>query len=365
MLNILFDYQIFSLQQYGGISRYFSEIAWRMDQLESCRTTLFCPLYRNSYLKEDYARYNVWGWHVTPPPKTATLMRLLNKGINRVYGATNKFDIVHKTYFWDLYPRGGQTVVTVYDMINELYPEHFPGYDPLPGIKLSAVQHADAVICISHNTKIDLLNLINIDPRKVFVTHLGFSTLPGPTSRTCNPQLPTDYVLFVGKRGGHKNFEGFIKGFANSERLRRDFQIVCFGDVDFSSGEKEMFVAYGLKQNRIRHMVGDDEHLARAYQNAAVFVYPSLYEGFGIPPLEAMSCNCPVVCSDTSSLPEVVGDAAELCDPYNLDSIQSGLENVLYSPERARELIGKGAGRHKQFTWERCARVTLDVYQSL
>ena len=365
MLNILFDYQIFSLQQYGGISRYFSEIAWRIDQLETCKTTLFCPLYINSYLNNNYARYNVSGRHIKPIPKTGTIMRLLNKGINHLYCTVKDFDIVHKTYFWDKYPKGKGTIVTVYDMINELYPEFFPENDPLPSIKSKAVRHADGIICISHNTKNDLLNLIDIDSVKVFVTHLGFSTLPVSDLKYCNSKFPEVYLLFVGKRGGHKNFSRMIKGFSNSPRLRDDFHILCFGDVSFSEDEKALFHSCGIEQNRVHHITGDDQLLACAYHGAAALIYPSIYEGFGIPTLEAMSCGCPVICSNTSSLPEVVGDSAELFDPYDIDNIQCALENVLYSLSRTSELINKGDKRYKQFTWDRCARETRDVYLSI
>ncbi|MDY6793331.1 MAG: glycosyltransferase family 1 protein [Thermodesulfobacteriota bacterium] len=365
MLDILIDYQIFSLQEFGGISRYFSEIAWRIDQLESCRVTLFCPLYRNNYLKNNFSRYNARGFYIKDLPRTGSIIRMLNKVINHFYGAVKKFDIIHKTFFWDKNPKGRGTIVTVYDMINELYPEFFPENDPLPALKAGSVRNADAIICISHNTKRDLLNIVDIDPEKVYVTQLGFSTLPEPDSRQNKSLFSNSYLLFVGKRSGHKNFSQMIKGFSSSERLCKDFQIVCFGDVVFSAEEKALLHSCGIKPNKIHHISGDDKLLSLAYRGAAAFVYPSIYEGFGIPPLEAMSCDCPVICSHAGSLPEVVGESAELFDPNDVDSIRCALENVLYSPDRSSELIKKGTRRYKQFTWERCARETSRVYSSI
>src|SRR5439155_12052756 len=104
-----------------------------------------------------------------------------------------------------------------------------------------------------------------------------------------------------------------------------------------------------------------DEMLALLYRNAAAFVYPSLYEGFGIPPLEAMSVSCPVIASKTSSIPEVVGDAGEYFDPGNMESIRSAIESVLESPTRRDELVMKGRARCAQFSWARCAGETLTI----
>jgi glycosyltransferase involved in cell wall biosynthesis len=112
-------------------------------------------------------------------------------------------------------------------------------------------------------------------------------------------------------------------------------------------------------------MNGNDRKLASFYSGAALFVYPSLYEGFGIPPLEAMSMDCPVVCSNNSSIPEVVGDAAEYFDPNDTESIRKAMELVLNSTARQAELINKGQIRCTQFSWERCAEETLAIYRNL
>lgn len=105
--------------------------------------------------------------------------------------------------------------------------------------------------------------------------------------------------------------------------------------------------------------------LASIYANAAAFVYPSLYEGFGIPPLEAMSLGCPVICGNTSSIPEVVGDAGEYFDPNDTESMRVAIEAVLQSTGRSQELVAKGQAQRSLFSWQRCARETLDVYRSI
>ena len=362
MLNILFDYQIFSLQQYGGISRYFSEIAWRINQFEDCRSSVFCPFSVNYYLT---ANENFRGIKIPRIPKSGNLVRLINKYTNRIYVGLNKFDIIHKTYFFDHGKSGKKSFITVYDMINELYPQFFPDDDTLQKHRVESVKNADGIICISQNTKKDLLHFIDIDPDKVFVTHLGFSNLSEANNKKSTLQSQEPFLLYVGKRGGHKNFNLMVKGFAASRDLKNDFHLVCFGDNPFFKAEMTLFQACGLNPSRVHHISGDDTQLANAYRKATAFVYPSLYEGFGIPILEAMSCQCPVVCSNCSALPEVAGQAAEMFDPNDADSICHALENVLYSSQRSSDLIKLGVERCTKFSWDRCARETRDVYLSI
>jgi glycosyltransferase involved in cell wall biosynthesis len=179
--------------------------------------------------------------------------------------------------------------------------------------------------------------------------HLGCSLRP---SRSSLPTLPpaTPFVLFVGDRGGYKNFDTLVRAMGTS-RVLRDMPLVCFGGGP-------------IRDKRVIHVSGGDDVLASLYTQAAALVYPSLYEGFGMPLLEAMACGCPVVCSNTASLPEIAGDAAELCDPSDPAHIAAAIENVL-SPARATELRRLGAARVKEFTWEKCARETREVYRSL
>lgn len=162
-----------------------------------------------------------------------------------------------------------------------------------------------------------------------------------------------------------KSFEIFLRAYASSSWLRDNFNVVCFGGGAFSSNEIRLFGDLRLSDTQLIQRNGSDAKLASCYRYAAAFVYPSLYEGFGIPPLEAMSLDCPVVCSNTSSIPEVVGNAAEYFDPLDVESIREALERVLNSEERQDELIRYGQLRRTQFSWERCADDTLAIYRGL
>ena len=143
-----------------------------------------------------------------------------------------------------------------------------------------------------------------------------------------------------------------------------DLYVVCVGGGVFSKVEIDEFSNLGVLQKVLRFDLCDEE-LACSYNNAQLFVFPSLYEGFGIPILEAFECRCPIACSNTSSLPEVAGDAAAYFDPYDVGSIHSTIEKLLYNKELALAFIEKGENRLKQFSFEKTAKETLRIYKEL
>jgi glycosyltransferase involved in cell wall biosynthesis len=276
--------------------------------------------------------------------------------------------IVHETYYSTvkLASANTKTILTVYDMIHEKFASLFRHGDRTAFVKASAIKRADQVICISESTRNDLLETLDIHPGKVSVVHLAssFTLDHNVAPKICTKKKP--YIIYVGDRGGeYKNFQSLLDAYACSKRLMIDFKILCFGGGSFSSKEKKLIQQIGLSPDNIEQISGDDSVLAFCYRNAAAFVYPSLYEGFGIPLLEAMNCLCPVVCSNTSSFPEVAGDAAEYFDPYNVDSIVHALETVLYSTGRSQELIELGKKRSCRFSWDICAEKTADIYRAL
>jgi glycosyltransferase involved in cell wall biosynthesis len=276
-------------------------------------------------------------------------------------------DIVHETYYsaWSSAPSKSKVVLTVYDMIHERFPENFSVLDPTRLEKALAVSRADHVICISEQTRRDLIEFLGVPAAKTSVVHLGFA-LP----REDDPNSPLDvsirpYLLHVGSRSGHKNFDLLLQAYGSSSKLKAEYDLICFGGGDFTSREGEAIMSRGLGGGGVRQVSGDDRMLAAYYRNARAFVYPSRYEGFGIPPLEAMSFGCPVVCSNVSSIPEVVGDAAEMFDPLDVNSIRTSIEKVVEDDGRRMELIGRGAKRLTAFSWKRCAEQTLEVYRKI
>ena len=233
-------------------------------------------------------------------------------------------------------------------------------------LKIKAIQRADHVICISDNTKQDLIRLHGIDDNKISVIHLGFDKFFDKDTNSLPAVVNLKpFILFVGNRGGYKNFTGLIKAIALSKKLVNDFDVIAFGGGKFTAAELSLIKSSGFKINQVRQVSGDDTLLGQYYEAARAFVYPSLYEGFGIPPLEAMAHQCPVISSNTSSMPEVIGNAAEFFDPTHAQSVCLAIENVVYSDARSAELRHLGHHRLKAFSWQKCTAQTLGVYRAV
>jgi glycosyltransferase involved in cell wall biosynthesis len=209
-----------------------------------------------------------------------------------------------------------------------------------------------------------LIRLYGTDPKKISVVHLGCDVV-SLASETKKGNSGRPYLLYVGLRSGYKNFNRFVQAYAASAQLRDSFDIVAFGGGNLTTTEQDFLQGLQLRTGEVRQIDGDDAMLAQYYCNASALVYPSSYEGFGLPPLEAMAYRCPVVSSNASVMPEVIGDAAEFFDPLNIDSIACAIQNVVLSPTRVKDLVAKGLERVTQFNWRRCAEEHLAVYEKL
>jgi glycosyltransferase involved in cell wall biosynthesis len=163
----------------------------------------------------------------------------------------------------------------------------------------------------------------------------------------------------------YKNFQNFLHAFAASEFLKKEMNIIAFGGGEFSAKEKELFSSLGLREDQMIQIGGNDQILANLYSKAYAFIYPSLYEGFGIPPLEAMAYNCPVLSSNVSSMPEVIGDAALFFNPNDLEEIRVQMEKVVLDQNLREELILKGKEKNTEYSWEKTAEETSEVYKKV
>ncbi|UUQ66758.1 glycosyltransferase family 4 protein [Pseudomonas fuscovaginae UPB0736] len=362
-MRVAFDHQIFCLQNYGGISRYFVRMAENM--LESGNDLVcFARLHRNNYLK-DLPQSAVSGrWVERYWPRTTRAILAYNYFLSRQDMRKWQPDVVHETYYsrFGSGSKGCPRVLTVYDMIHELFPESFSDRDNTTQLKRMAVERADHVICISESTRRDLLKFFSVPEHKVSVVHLGFEHFTAPS---LGPSLSRPYLLYVGSRHGYKNFSGLLRAVASSARLKRDFDIVAFGGGGFSDAEQQSIRNLGYGAGQVRQVSGDDVVLGGLYDAARAFVYPSLYEGFGLPPLEAMRHSCPVISSGTSSMPEVIGDAGVFFDPSDSDEMAGAIERVVYSESEIADLVGRGHERLNHFSWQRCTQETLSIYQGL
>jgi glycosyltransferase involved in cell wall biosynthesis len=290
-------------------------------------------------------------------------------------------DVFHSPFFpLPAYLKSSTLVrfLTVYDLIPILHPEWFRGV-PVHRILKTAIDSVGAedwVICISESTKRDLCNYAKIDPQRVLVTPLAaardvFRTISDDEygravrARYGLPKEP--YVLSVNTLEPRKNIAFAIRCFAELVQQERipDLHFVLVGARGWDYGGI-LHTIDKLPQVRDRITLAGyipDADLAAVYGGALAFVYPSLYEGFGLPPLEAMQCAIPVITSNTSSLPEVVGDAGIMVDPTDRDRFCEGML-ALYRDSTLRDsLAAKSVARAAQFTWERCARETVNAYR--
>jgi glycosyltransferase involved in cell wall biosynthesis len=363
-IKVVFDDQIFCWQRFGGISRYYYELAKRVATHEGFSATVVAPLHVNDYLAEGGVA--VRGMHMRKIQNSGRIISALNGPFTAALIRSEHPDVLHETYYYrrrSLAPQGCPTVVTVFDMTHEKFPERFLARDRTSGIKRAAVKRANKVICISANTQRDLIDIFGIPPEKTAVIHLGF-TLTARAASTDSVIRNPPFLLFVGPRGGYKNFDALLDAYASSAVLREGIHLLAFGGGSFSAAETGKIRDLGL-QGLVRQISGDDALLSELYRQAAALAYPSLYEGFGIPLLEAMSFDCPVICSNTSSLPEVAGDAALLFDPADTDSMRAALETVVGSDELRTSLVERGRERIKNFSWDKTAMETMRVYREL
>lgn len=366
-MRIAFDEQIFCQQSYGGVSRYFVRLAEQLVVLNQ-NIGIFAPLHRNRYTKELPPGV-LHGYGVNRyPPKCGQLIMKLNQLGSRWSLSKWQPQLVHETYYSakSSTPKNCPRVITVYDMIHELYKDKFGTHDRTTACKKLAVERADHVICISESTRRDLIDIFAIREEKISVVHLGFDRLAEKTPfHDVKSSTEKPFLFYVGNRGGYKNFDGFIRAVASSNRLKKDFDIQAFGGGAFTKSELTKIESIGFQPGQVRQISGGDDVLGDLYYRATALVYPSLYEGFGLPPLEAMAHQCAVVSSNTSSMPEVVGDAGEYFDPTLTEEMAIAIENVVYSADRNQELISRGQERLEHFEWEKCAKRTLKIYHSL
>jgi glycosyltransferase involved in cell wall biosynthesis len=286
-------------------------------------------------------------------------------------------DLYHAPHY--VLPAGVRcpSVVTIHDCIHLMFPQYLPNrlaYAYARAQMWSAARRSDCILTVSEASKRDILHLFNVPPEKIVVVYNAidshFAITPSEDAVTRvreRYQLDHKFVLYVGNIKPHKNLVRLIEAF---DELRQgdleDLKLLIIGDqISRLPALRRAVHRHKLhKQVRFLGYVGDDQ-LAILYRLASVFVFPSLYEGFGLPPLEAMASGTPVVTSNVSSLPEVVGDAAVLVNPYDVDAIVDGLRRVLTDPVLAADMSRKGIERAREFSWERSVAKTWAVYQTI
>lgn len=355
-------------KQAGGIGTYTDNLMDHLLRLDS--TNRYVLMYSDEHLVGTYSNYphveevvvrssSRLTWDQIAVPSVA-----IKKGVDVIFNPKHSVPLLTrcKTVYvlqgadWFVFPNN-------YKMHDRIYHKMFAWL---------FIKKSDAIISISHSTTGDILRYASIDPGKVKTIHFGVGNHFRPIRDSNRLEdvrrkydLPSRFILYVGQIYPMKNVPRIAEAFS-SLRGRVPHRLVIVGKPG-QKGRKELAVIerYNLGKDLVVTGWIPVEDLPVIYNLADAFIFPSLYEGFGLPLLEAMACGCPVVTSNRGATREITGDAAKLVAPTDVDAIAGGIFEVLSNRALRDDLVQRGFRRAKQFSWERCARETLGVLESL
>ena len=363
-MKIFFDYKIFFQQKYGGVSKYFVKLAENLSKFDQNVVRIISPIYKNKYLSAITSKSLIKFLYLKKNYKyTTRLGSFLNESFTKSYLYFNKPDILHLTYYSDklYFKKKFPIVITIYDLIYEKFYKEYK-YDR--NLKSHFLKIADHIICISNNTKKDLQYFYNVDDKKISVIHLGVDKVDNLEFQEMKINDP--YILYVGDRRRYKNFFKFILAFSLSKFLKNNFKIICFGGGGFDKKEIDLFEKSGINLNSVSQCQGSDDCLNQFYKNASLFVFPSIYEGFGIPIIEALNMNCPVACSNIDIFKEVGQNLVNYFDPLDENSIKKVMEDTIINIKNEKIKIDQNSKKLLElFNWQKCAKETNEVYKRL
>jgi glycosyltransferase involved in cell wall biosynthesis len=281
-------------------------------------------------------------------------------------------DVYHSPYYLMPFRAGIPTLLTVYDLIPLLFPRQASLRARLlfRWATALALKTASHVIAISQATRRDVLKAYRVSPDKLSVVPLAADPAFHPSHAfeiegvRHRYGLPDRYALYLGSNKPHKNLVRLVEAWAGANVSSASLVIAGAWDPHYAQ-PRERTLELGV-ENTI-HFLGPipEQDLCALYGGAMFAVFPTLYEGFGLPVLEAMACGTPVICSNASSLPEVAGDAALYFDPTDTESIAQAIRCAMDDPGLRTMLLERGIARAAQFSWERAARKTLDLYRQV
>lgn len=364
-IDVLIDDQIFLMHARGGISRYFAELLrefdahpeWGVNALTSVR---YSP---NQHLREvdpevrdlpfrEMSRLWKVSKRLARYPSTVMEGRLVP-------------DVVHFTYYdprkLGIFPEVPK-VVTVHDMVPELLPEDLVDGSPHMA-KREYVERADAIICVSEKTRDDLFSVWGeITDRPVIITGHATSERFNPGVAPADPGYR--YLLHVGSREHYKNFGLLMTAYAGSAAQRAGVRLLAVGGGELTDAEQELAAVLGIAEDLVQVTAAETD-LPGFYRGAELFVFPSLFEGFGLPVLEAMATGTPTVLADIDVFHEVAGDAAVFYSPEDPWALRAELDRLCADGTERARLASAGVQRAAEFSWQRTALATAELYRQL
>ncbi|HYJ86599.1 MAG TPA: glycosyltransferase family 1 protein [Pyrinomonadaceae bacterium] len=362
-MRILYDGAIFVEQSFGGITRYFNNLIARLPDTFTPIVTTFSDRRVNS----AHANLKVRSFtRFRPGCISYPLAKYYFEGVS----AYERPNLAHPTYYYllanqDICRYRFPVAITVYDMIYELFPDKVESSTRHYVIesKRKAIMSAQALICISEKTKRDLLRFFPGVESKVTVIPLA-TDLDESLSYGGEPVPDRPYFLFVGDRAGYKNFAFFLNAFARAIDKQQEAALAIVGQP-LSDSENGFIERLGLSKNIEYYGLVSDRLLAKLYRCSLALIYPSLYEGFGIPPLEAFACGTIVVAAEGSGVSEIVGSGCLFFKPEDTSELADILQAIINGLIDHTSLVEAGRHRSREFNWERTASQTVDLYLSL
>ena len=357
----------------GGIGRYTSELVSNI--LHEDKTNKYFLIHSNTCTYNFKGNYTeIYLPFFSTIPRKLLIGALFFERICAKYNLDILHDLGQISPFY--FPSNTKRILTVFDMTPLLFPNNI-SYLSKVYSKLypRILKNTDKIITISKHSKQDITKILNIDPKHISVTLLGSTPSIKKNTDTTSLlrvakkySLPAKFMLFVGTIEPRKNLPSLIRAFAQSlPSIPKDLTLVIAGGMGWE--DKSIYhlpKSLGIEGKII--FIGEiaNEDLASIYSLASIFVYPSIYEGFGLPPIEAMACGCPVITSNTGSLPEIVGNAAVTLDPYKLDkSLATNINKILMDRSFTRTLIANGLKRAKIYSWKTTAKQTIALYENI